>query len=236
MKNKLSFFSLFMFCLVGRVAAFQIPTNYNDTNFSFNKMPEVMPGTMMLKWEGDLSAKMLDGAHKFIDGKIKESIGNRSKLWNRDLTSTEGYELSVEPNRKRFMKYIGVVDKTEPLANYNIGIPDKHPQVIMQKFSVNNDPDLIAETKRYRVYQVRWPVLDRVYGEGLLLQPKTKSKANIIAIPDAGQQPEQLAGLLPGIAVESQFARRFAENGFQVLIPVIIGRTFLFPGKEQQQT
>ena len=75
-----------------------------------------------------------------------------------------------------------------------------------------------------------------MYGEGLLLQPKTKPKANIIAIPDADQEPEQLVGLSPGIAVESQFARRLAENGFQVLIPVIINRTFLFPGKEQQQT
>ena len=147
MKNKTSFFSLFLFCLVGRVEAFQIPINYNDVNFSFNKMPEVMPGTRLLTWEGDLSAKMLDGAHKFIEGRIKESIGNRSKLWNRDLTSTEAYELSVEPNRKRFMKYIGVEDKTEPLVNYNAGIADKHPQVVMQKFSVNNDPELIAETE-----------------------------------------------------------------------------------------
>jgi hypothetical protein len=69
-----------------------------------------------------------------------------------------------------------------------------------------------------------------------LLQPKTKPIANIIAIPDADQEPEQLVGLLPGIPVKSQFARRLAENGFQVLIPVVINRTFLFRGKEQQQT
>ena len=105
-----------------------------------------------------------------------------------------------------------------------------------KNFLVNNDPELIAETSKYRVYQVRWPVLNRVNGEGLLLQPKTKPIANIIAIPDADQQPEQLVGLLPGIAVESQFARHLAENGFQVLIPVIISRELLFPGKEQQQT
>jgi hypothetical protein len=186
--------------------------------------------------EGDLSAKMLDGAHKFIEGKINSSIANRLKLWNRDFTSQQAYELSVEPNRKRFMKYIGLEDKTLPLVNYNVGIADKRPEVFMQKFSRNNDPELVAETAKYRVYQVRWPVLNRVYGEGLLLQPKTKPKANIIAIPDADQQPEQLVGLLPGIAVESQFARRLAENGFQVLVPVIISRTFLNSGKEQQQT
>jgi len=236
MKDITSLFSLFIVCVIWRVEAFQIPINDNDVNFPFNKMPEVLPGTRLLTWKGDLSAKMLDGAHKFMDGKIKESIVNRSNLWNRDLASKEAYERSVVPNRKRFMKCIGVEDKTGPLVNYNVGIADTHPQVLMQKFSVNNDPELIAETERYRVYQVRWPVLDRVYGEGLLLQPKTKPKANIIVIPDADQQPEQLVGLLPGIAVESQFARRLAENGFKVLIPVIISRTFLFPGKEQQQT
>jgi dienelactone hydrolase len=236
MKNKISLFSLLVFCFAGSVNAYQIPTNYNDANFSFDKMQQVMPGTGLLTWEGDLSTKMLDGAHKFIETKINESIGNRLKLWNRDLSSQAAYELSVEPNRKRFMKIIGVEDKSEALINYDVGIADKHPQALMQKFSDNNDPELIAETSTYRVYQVRWPVLNRVYGEGLLLQPKTEPKANIVAIPDADQQPEQLVGLSPGVPVESQFARRLAENGFQVLIPVIISRTFLFPGKEQQQT
>src|SRR5437762_647687 len=106
----------------------------------------------------------------------------------------------------------------------------------MQRFSINNDADLVAETSKYRVYQVRWPVLNRVNGEGLLLQPKSKPIANIIALPDADQTPEQLVGLSPGIPPESQFARRLAENGFQVLIPVLISRTFLFPGKPEQQT
>ena len=155
----------------------------------------------------------------------------RLKLWNRDFNSREAYEISVEPNRKRFIKYIGVEDKTEPFKNYNTGLPDKNPAVFMQKFSIDDDPELIAETSKYRVYQVRWPVLNRVNGEGLLLQPKTKPIANIIAIPDADQQPEQLVGLLPGIPVASQFARHLAENGFQVLIPVLISRAFLFPGQ-----
>ncbi len=236
MKSKISVICLIMLSLILKAEAFQLPAHNKDSIFTYNKMPEVLPGTKLLAAENDLSAKMLNGAHKFIEVKINEAIGNRLKLWNRDLTSQEAYEKSVDPNRRRFMKYIGVEDKTEPLVNYNVGIPDKYPPVLMQKFSTANDPELIAETEKYRVYQVRWPVLNRVYGEGLLLQPKTKPKATIIAIPDADQEPEQLVGLLPGIPVESQFARRLAENGFQVLIPVIISRAFLFPGKEQQQT
>ena len=143
-------------------------------------MPEVLPGTKLLTAESDLSATMLNEAHKFIEEKINESIVSRSKLWNRDFTSREAYEKSVDSNRRRFMKYIGVVDKTQPLVGYNVGIPDKYPPVFMQKFSSENDPDIVAESDKYRIYQVRWPVFDRVYGEGLLLLPKAKPKAIII--------------------------------------------------------
>ena len=223
MKIRISLISLAIFCLIGRTEAFQ-------------EITEALPGTKLLTWNGDLSIKMLDGAHKFIEKKIEESIFNRSKFWNRNFDSKEAYERSVESNRKRFIKYIGVEDKSEPFKNYNAGLPDKNPTVTMQRFAVDGDPELIAETSKYRVYQVRWPVLNKINGEGLLLQPKKKPAANIIAIPDADQQPEQLAGMAPGIAAESQFARRLAENGFQVLIPVLISRELLFPGKDQQQT
>ena len=235
MKNRISLICAITLSLIGKAQVTQ-PVNNKDSTFSYDKMPQVLPGTKPLMMEGDLSIKMLEGAHKFIEKKIDESIAKRLKLWNRDLTSKEAYEKSVEPNRRRFMKYIGVEDKTQPMVNYNVGIPDKYPSVVMEKISTNNDPELVSETDKYKIYQVRWPVLNGVYGEGLLLQPKTKSKADIIAIPDADQEPEQLVGLMPGIAPESQFARHLAENGFQVLVPVIISRTLLFPRKPQQQT
>ena len=235
MKNRISLICAITLSLIGKAQVTQ-PVNNKDSTFSYDKMPQVLPGTKQLMMEGDLSIKMLEGAHKFIEKKIDESIAKRLKLWNRDLTSKEAYEKSVEPNRRMFMKSIGVEDKTQSMVNYNVGIPDKYPSVVMEKISTNNDPELVSETDKYKIYQVRWPVLNGVYGEGLLLQPKTKSKADIIAIPDADQEPEQLVGLMPGIAPESQFARHLAENGFQVLVPVIISRTLLFPRKPQQQT
>jgi dienelactone hydrolase len=202
----------------------------------YARLPDVMPGTLPLTAEGDLSIKVLDGAHAFIEDKINNSIAGRNKLWKRDFSSVEAYEHSVLPNRQRFMTYVGVEDESTPLPNHNTGVPDKNPGVAMEKYAVNNDAQLVAETTRYRIYQVRWPVLNRIYGEGLLLEPKTKPRGNIIAIPDADQLPEQLVGLSKGIAPESQFARRLAENGFQVLVPVLIDRTLLFPGTEKQQT
>ena len=209
----------------------------NDSSeYPYRKMPDLFPSSKPLTWDGDLSVRMLDGAHKFIEKKIDNSITERSKHWKRDLSSRDAYERSVEPNRKRFMKYIGVVDKSVPLVSYNVGFPEKYPEPAMQKFSEGTDQLLIAETSKYKVYQVRWPVFNRVYGEGLLLEPKSKAIGTCIAIPDADQQPEQLIGLAEGVPAASQFARHLAENGYQVLVPVIISRTLVFPGLDKQQT
>src|SRR5205823_12925204 len=49
-------------------------------------------------------------------------------------------------------------------------------------------------------------------------------KARVVGIPDADQTPEMVAGLAPGLAPESQWARRLAENGCQVIIPVLVNR------------
>ena len=195
-----------------------------------------LPGTAPLTWNEDLSVKMMDGAHRLIEDQIAESAENRSEYWHRDFNSAEAYNTSIELNRKRFIGIIGIEDKNVPLVNYNAGLPDSHPPVYMQRIAENNDPELVAETPLYRIYQVRWPVLNRLYGEGLLLQPKTKPLASIIALPDADQTPEQLAGLSPGIPVGSQFARHLAENGFEVLVPVLINRSFIFTGTPEQQT
>jgi dienelactone hydrolase len=158
---------------------------------------------------------MMDGAHRFVDRKIEESIQRRPQYWNRDLASRPAYETSVEPNRQRFTRIIGVVD----------------PRVLvtMERFGDDDNPALVATTEGYRIYQVRWPVLENVWGEGLLLQP-AKPVGHVVAVPDADQTPEQIVGLTAGVASESQFARRLAELGFEVLVPVMIDRTARWSG------
>lgn len=233
--NKILISIILMLCILAGAEGYPLQEQPGNS-YPYQQLPEVMPGTKLLVSEGDLSIKILDGAHRFIDVKIKRSADHREKLWKRDFSSKEAYENSVEVNRKTFMEIIGLQDKNDPVHNYNSGISEKHPGVLMEKYSINNDSELVAETSNYRIYQVRWPVLNRVHGEGLLLQPKIKPRGNIIALPDADQTPEQLVGLSKGIPEQSQFARRLAENGFQVLIPVLVNRTFLFSGMMQQQT
>src|SRR6185503_10468341 len=140
-----------------------------------------LPGTQLLTWQGDLSERMMDGAHRFVERKIEQSIETRHTYWNRDFTSRQAYERSVDPNRQRFMKSIGVVDPRVPVA--------------IERFGDDDHPALVAETRAYRIYQVRWPVLENVSGEGLLLQPTRQPLAHVVALPDADQTPEQIAGL-----------------------------------------
>lgn len=175
-----------------------------------------LPGTQPLTWEGSFPDRIMDGAHRYVEQKIAESIETRQKYWNRDFSSRAAYEKSVEPNRGRFLKQIGVVDA--------------RPPVIMERFGDDDNPSLVAETEAYSVHQVRWPVLTNVTGEGLLLEPKGSPAGYVIALPDADQTPEQISGLASGIAAESQYARRLAESGFAVLIPVLIDRTSRWSG------
>ncbi|MGE0761192.1 MAG: dienelactone hydrolase family protein, partial [Pirellulaceae bacterium] len=84
---------------------------------------------------------------------------------------------------------------------------------------------LLATAPTHDVFAVRWPALGDVHGEGLLLVPRSGERvADVVAIPDADQLPEVIAGLVADVPVEQQFARRLAESGCRVLVPTLISR------------
>src|SRR5947208_4673672 len=120
---------------------------------------ETLPQTKPLEWEeSDLSARLMDGAHRFIERQIAESVAKRSQFWSRDFSSPAAYAKSVQPNRARFQTIIGAVDPRLPSR--------------MERFGDDTDPAVVAETSRYLVYQVRWPVVEGLFGGGLLVQPR----------------------------------------------------------------
>ena len=157
-----------------------------------------LPQTRPLDWEeADLSARLMDGAHRFVERKIAEAPGKRAAFWTRDFSSPEAYAKSVQPNRERLREFIGAVDTRLPAA--------------MERYGDDRWPALVAETPRYRVFQVRWPVLEGLWGSGLLVQPKGATVARVVVLPDADQTPEQLLGLAAGIAPDA--AGRAAAGG-----------------------
>ena len=170
-----------------------------------------LPDTQPLSLVGDLSEQMHQAALRDMDRKIDESIHDRAQWWHRDVSSAENYVRSVEANREHLKRIIGLVDARVPSA--------------MERFGDDSRPALVAENANYKVEQVRWPVFDRVTGEGLLLEPKAKPLGFIIVLPDADQTPEQAVGLMAGVAPKDQWARRFADAGFLVVVPALIDRS-----------
>jgi len=184
----------------------------------------VLPGTTALTMQGDLAAQMVDGIHQFLLRRTQEAAQERPRLWQRDYQSVEAYNRSVSPNRERFRQIIGTVDAR---------VGERSPELLA---TMDTSPQ-VSQGPGYKVYAVRWPVFDRVVAdydglaaEGLLLQPDGKPVARVVAIPDADWTPEMLVGLAPGVPPEAQFARRLAENGCQVIVPVVINRDDTFSG------
>jgi dienelactone hydrolase len=178
-----------------------------------------LSGTKPLTMTGDLSAQMVEGIDRFLLREIGKSIAGRAQYWQRARSSPEAYTQSVEPNRQRLRAIIGAVDKRLPMTG-------------LELVGTTSQPAKVAETDRFTVFAVRWPVLDGVQGEGLLLEPKGGLKGRVVVIPDADQTPEMIVGLAPGVKPESQTARRLAEAGYQVVVPVLIDRRDNWSGSE----
>jgi dienelactone hydrolase len=168
-----------------------------------------LPGTAPLDWpEEDLSGRMMDGAHRFVERQITQARENRQRFWSQGaLTSNE----VIQPNSQRLREIIGATDRrTSPR---------------MERFGDDVAPALVAETDGYRVYQVRWGVLDGLTAEGLLVEPTNITRSNAVFLPDCNQTPEQCLGLAPGLPAEQQAARMLAEYGYRLIIPVLVERS-----------
>jgi len=173
---------------------------------------EALPGTESLTTEGDIASQLVSGVDKFLLRELDAAVERRLKHWNRDFSSAENYNASIEPNRKRLAHILGVRDARVLFDG-------------LEKIGTTEQPALVGRGDGYDIYAVRWPAFGDVNGEGLLLEPTNGSPiANIVAIPDADQTPEQIAGLVEGVAAESQYARRLAESGCRVVVPMLINR------------
>ncbi len=176
-----------------------------------------LPGTQPLTSNRDFAVDMVEGIHRYLDAAQREAPVKRAGLWNRNFESADGYERSVAKNREHLKKIIGAVDPRVPFKSIELkGTKAVGP--------------LIASIKQYKVYTVTWPVLEGVTATGLLLDPAGSPVARVVAVPDADWSPEMLTGLAPGVDPSAQFARRLAEQGCQVLVPVIIDRNDTWSG------
>lgn len=170
-----------------------------------------LPGTQPLTVEGDIAAQMVAGADTFLLREIERAADSRSQHWNRDFSSADAYNRSIEPNRQRLKHLLGIREPRIPFDG-------------LELLATTAQSHVVGKGTGYKILAVRWPVIRNVHGEGLLLVPDAAPVANVIAIPDADQTPEMICGLQDGVDSASQFARRLAESGCRVLVPTLISR------------
>ena len=173
--------------------------------------PAPLAGTAPLVVTGDISTQMVAGIDRFLTRETEKAATQRGNLWKRDFKSPEAYEKSVATNRQHLRKLIGAVDARLPVTE-------------LEFVATTRRTAKLGESERFTAHRVRWPVFEGVFGEGLLLEPKTPPIAAVIALPDADQTPEQIAGLAADLAPAAQFARRLADAGCLVLVPTLINR------------
>jgi dienelactone hydrolase len=183
--------------------------------------PAMRPtNTQPLTLTNDPAAVLVDGTDRFL---LKEITATRSKRQQRWIQQT-AYKATrsdfIEDRRRQLVELLGI---REPRVPFDA----------LEYVSSTRASATVGQSDSVRVSRVRWPVLSdpagtrdivSFYGEGLLLQPAGVPFANVIAIPDADQTPEQLCGLIAGIPDASQFARRLAEAGCLVVVPSITSR------------
>ncbi|MFM7109807.1 MAG: alpha/beta hydrolase family protein [Planctomycetota bacterium] len=106
---------------------------------------------------------------------------------------------SRRPTREKLRAAIGLVDARLPV-------------LALELMGDTTRPALLKETANATVRRARWPVLEGVWGEGLLIHPKGKVRARVVLIPDAGFAPESMV-------TEAMLA-----SGCQIVIPALVDR------------
>ena len=149
-----------------------------------------LPGTAELTWDGDLSARMVAGIDRFLMRRLEASPEGRAAFWERDFSSEADYARSVEANRERFRKIIGVVDRRSPVRLEFLSAEGGVPLAVSDSVTVR---------------RVRWDVVAGLGAEGLLVRPRNRAPiAQVIALPDADVTPRQLVGVQPGGSARGQ--------------------------------
>lgn len=164
-----------------------------------------LPGTEPLTRSGDLSAQVIDSAHAFLDRQLAHAVHERATLWLRDSS-----EAALETRRQDLREMLGLT---------------RDPRVPADGFEYHDVfPEPRAEAPGFRVHPVRWRAFAQVHGTGLLLEPKTTPIANVIALPDADQSAEALAGLPPWdvLGPTPPVALQLAAAGCRVLVPRLV--------------
>jgi dienelactone hydrolase len=162
---------------------------------------EPLPGTSALTEPGDLSRKLHDANDRFLDREIERAAKEREKFWKRDLSSPEAYAKSVQPNRERLARMLGI-DRETRFA----------PEGGNRLNHRTTDPGIGEPVNGLTVQAVEWRAFAEVDATGWLYLPAGEIRADLVVVPDAD-------------AIEPpRWIERLAQNGCRVLVPRLVDR------------
>src|SRR5690606_17711213 len=179
----------------------------------------LLPGVQPLTIEQPFDEVMVDGIRRFALREIADSVQRREARWSRDYRSAEAYANSIDSNREQFRTIIGLVDQRESGGDFEL-------------VAVLGGDGIVARSKDIVVRAIRWNVLPGVTAEGLILEPRDKPVARMVALPDADWTPEMFGGLSEGLGEHEPIARELAARGVQVVVPTIISRDDSYSGNK----
>ena len=155
-----------------------------------------LPGTQLLEAGGDLSIAMVEGVDRFLDAEIAAELKERRGGTRQELARILGLPRDQNPKDNSF-RYAG--RRWGPVGN----------------------------GRNYTVNEVSWKTFGNTEAVGLLFEPSGRAPlADIIALPDADQDPEELGAMEPYFENQQThpFAAEMALAGCRVLVPVMIKR------------
>ena len=184
-----------------------------------SSFPAVLPDTRPLELTGEIDRQLISGVSKFLDSRIATAREQRSKL----VEYTDAKQWPENKNRLRIrLRHILGIREDRPVRLERTG---RSTESRLQVGYDVGSTKTVASCPDFDVYSVRWNAFSAVDGEGLLLEPRNEVKANVIAVPDADQSPEQLLGLRQGNHSKSAYPIQLARQGCRVLIPTLISRS-----------
>ena len=187
-------------------------------------LPQV-PLTEPLELPAPLDRVMLEGLNRFCLRELAQSAPRRESLWRKRLAAPGSVGQELAEARQRLAALLGAdtprVTAVDVAAQFALEGTLQHPA-------------LITRVGEIEVFSVRWPVLDQVWAEGLLVLP-ARVRGGVVALPDADLTPEQLVGwdATPTPVEMSGYSRLIwdlAAQGCAIAIPALISRDVQLSG------
>src|SRR5918993_5595914 len=115
-------------CLEWTAAGHGVPEQFSAAG--------TLPQTAPLGWpEEDLSGRLMDGAHRFVERQIAEVQARSDRFWKYDRSSSAAWEAALKGNRDRLREIIGASDPRVPPT--------------LERYGDDDSPAIVAETPRY---------------------------------------------------------------------------------------